>query len=338
MESLSAQQYAACLTGDIPEPEEIADDLWSVPVPMPGGYLRYSLSVVSFEAAGGVGILDPGWPGAASLESLDAFLQRFDRSLGSVRTVVATHAHPDHLGLAPRLREIGGAELIWGRAEQEAMDAPEPDAVAAIDGWGAPPAVAAHLRGRIPGDGPSSPAVRADRYLDDGDRIEMGSARLRAVLTPGHTPGHLCLVDEDRRLLFSGDHVLPTVFPGIGLSHAPGPDPIADYLTSLERLALYDDFDVIPGHGYRFRGLAARRAATAEHIRRRSDEVAAVLEREPDASVWAIASRLTWTGGWDQLRDGGLLRSALSQTALYCAFVRGGSHAADARAAKVTDS
>lgn len=62
----------------------------------------------------------------------------------------------------------------------------------------------------------------------------------------------------------------------------------------------------------------------AEHHLRRAREVRSALERDPDATVWEIASGLTWTGGWDGLA-GFTLASALAQTAMHRAYVRSGA-------------
>ncbi|MFF1635322.1 hypothetical protein [Leifsonia sp. NPDC058248] len=103
-------------------------------------------------------------------------------------------------------------------------------------------------------------------------------------------------MDADDGLVFTGDHVLPTIHPGLGLGGETATSPIADYLESLERIAAYDDLRVCPGHEYVFSGLAARCASTAEHHLRRSREVAARLQVDEDLSIWQVASELTWTG------------------------------------------
>jgi glyoxylase-like metal-dependent hydrolase (beta-lactamase superfamily II) len=133
-------------------------------------------------------------------------------------------------------------------------------------------------------------------------------------------------VDSDAGLVYTGDTVLPKIFPGLGLGDreqtGPGKaNPIADYLASLTSLARYDHFEVAPGHGYRFRGLIERNAVLAEHHLHRSRAAAAVIRDDPDATVWEVASRLRWTAGWQKLR-GFYLLSALSQTVLHLDFAR----------------
>jgi hypothetical protein len=73
---------------------------------------------------------------------------------------------------------------------------------------------------------------------------------------------------------------------------------------------------VLPGHGARFHGVAARATQIADRHRRRSAEIAALAATDEGATVWQIASRVTWTGGWESL-SGFVLLSALSQTEMH---------------------
>lgn len=325
MDVLSAQEYSAYRAGVVPQSEEFAAGLWSVPVPMPYGSLRYSLSVVHLGGRGAVTIVDPGWASEGALERWDAFLRGRGLSLSDVRSVVVTHGHPDHAGLAVDLRDAVGAQLAWSRREQESMVAPQRGVAERARGWGLPPAeLNAVLSSMSRAPEPGVPA-RADRVLKDGDLVAIGPYEFRALATPGHTPGHLCFVESTHRLLLSGDHILPTVFPGIGLAPDPGEDPVQDFLVSLDAMSEYDTFDVVPGHGYRFRGLRERRLQTDRHVRRRAREVADVLRREGALTAWELAPRLTWSAGWENLRVSVNLPSALMQVEL---FVR---HAARTR-------
>ncbi|MEH0109788.1 MBL fold metallo-hydrolase [Tersicoccus sp. MR15.9] len=321
MEAVSAQQHHAATEGGLPETEQIAAGLWSVPMPMPGGFLAYSLSVVHVGDDGAVTVLDPGWAADGSFDRFADVLHSLGSRVQDVATVVVTHAHPDHIGLADPIREASGARIHVSAREQESIDAQDPDLseglAERLGEWHVPGDVAETLLARLAQE-PARPAPpRADDLLEDGDEVPVGGGTWRVLATPGHTPGHLCLVDDTRRLLFSGDHVLPTLSPGLGLGAPTDTNPVVDYLRALDRLAPWDDYQVVPGHGYRFRGLAERRAELAEHVLARAREVAHVIDGDPGATTWQVASRLTWTAGWDQLVGSVRLRSALLQTELY---------------------
>jgi len=178
--------------------------------------------------------------------------------------------------------------------------------------------------------------VVPDLLLDDGDELPVAGRRLRAVHTPGHTSGHLCLVEPEQRLVFTGDHVLPTINPGIGLGGRTATNPLDDVLASLARVVELDRPDadaleVCPGHEYRFVGLTERaEALVAEREERTRDAVTALdgllggaddagghaARRGSDAAppVWQVAEAMTgWRGGLRSM-SGLPLASALAQT------------------------
>jgi len=325
---LFPDQYAESVAGRVAGPVRIDGgdgDLWIRATPMQGrGVMGSVLSVIQ-TGPEGVTVTDPGWPGrdmqAEVYDPLDGFLRGLGHRLGDITTVVATHGHPDHIGVVGPLAEITGARLVLGEVEQASIDAARDGT--SVDDYtvdptevGAPAGLLEPVLAQQTPDAAASflPRQRPDELLEDAARI--GS--FEVVLTPGHTPGHLCLVDRTAEILLAADQVLPVVHPGIGLGIGElGGNPVDSYLASLDRLAEFDGYRVIPGHGFVFTGLRARRLETAEHVLSRADEVAGVLEWDPSVSVWDLASRLHWSGGWEKLRASQLLVSSLRQTMMY---------------------
>lgn len=225
--------------GRVPPVEEVRHGVWSLPLPMPGNALvPYTLGYLVADDRGGVHVIDPGLDRDENWDVLIAGLAAAGRRLGDVASIVVTHLHRDHLGMAERLRGETGAPLVLHRAEQAAIDAARrPDEESIFAEWGVPVDRRDELRGQLAS--PTSTALRApaDLLLDDGDRLEVSGRTIEVVHTPGHTAGHLCLRDSDG-LVFTGDHVLPNINPGLGLGGVTGTDPIADYLASLDRVVL----------------------------------------------------------------------------------------------------
>ncbi len=294
-------------------------------VAMPGGHIPYSLCYLIEDARGAMHIIDPGWSSDDNWASLLRAIAASGHGVDDVASVVVTHLHPDHLGMADRVRAASGAALVLHEREQAALEAmagraPAESAEHRFDLWGVP-------ADRVPeldvtaGRPPMDAQLPADVLVGDGQLLDIPGRAIQVVLTPGHTPGHICLVDAEDGLVFTGDHVLPTIHPGLGLGGATATNPIGDYLASLERIAVFDEHEVCPGHEYVFRGLAARCATTAEHHLRRSREVSERLRIDGDPTVWQVASELTWTSGWANL-NGFFLLSALAQTAMHLEFVR----------------
>lgn len=326
VEPLSVPQLAAWDAGATPVAEQVAPDVWAIPVPIPAGTIPHTLCYALLDD-GGVHLIDPGWGDDAGIEALEAGLGSAGSRLGDVRTAIATHFHPDHLGAASVLRELVGARVVFSAVEQRVLRSETaPEATDAetyrttLREWGVPDSEWDELLASF--DRPSLVSSGApDLPIGHDSVLELGRHRLRVIATPGHTDGHVCLVDEARGLLYSGDHVLPRIYSGIGIGTLPGSDPLGDYFDSLDRLAPYDRYTVLPGHEYRFRGLAARRAQLIAHHLRRTAEVAALQDELGDAPVWEYARRLTWTAGWAGMR-GFWLHSALRQTALHREYAR----------------
>lgn len=329
----STSQYAAVVERRLPVPELVADRVWAIAAPMPAGNLTHTLSYVLLDDDGHFNIIDPGWDSTENLASLNESLMHIGLDFTNLTTIIATHHHPDHLGIAERLRRETHARLIMSRAESAVLKHQVSrvfrDATTyakRLEGWGVPQARRTELLSSF-ARLPDFTDVAPDAVVDDGDEIVLGSHRLRVLVTPGHTGGHLCLIDDERALLYSGDHVLPQVYGGIGLGAMPGSSPLEDYITSLEALEAYHDYQALPGHEYRFEGIRERTHQIAAHHLRRTRAIVALADELGDAPIWEFAKRLPWTGGWENL-DGFFLHSALVQTEMHYALSQSGNAAA----------
>jgi glyoxylase-like metal-dependent hydrolase (beta-lactamase superfamily II) len=292
----------------LPPVEQLREDLWSIPVPIPHNPLRY-VSVYAFALdGGGLGLLDTGWQSEESWAALTDGLASIGGGVEDVRGVLVTHLHFDHLGLAARVREASGAWV--------AMHPADATAVARISTAGAQAMVAAEVEflvglgaDRAEAVGDVGPADRMeaftrmavpDRLLEDGEHADFPGWRLRAVHTPGHTPGHLCFAEEGTRLFFSGDHVLPRISPNISTNQAGAADPLRDFLESLRAVRDLAPSEVLPAHEWRFRGLATRVDELTAHHEARLAELIAAIRTHPHSTPWQLAALLTWSRPWDQ--------------------------------------
>ncbi|MCW2743396.1 MAG: Beta-lactamase-like Metallo-hydrolase, partial [Blastococcus sp.] len=139
-----------------------------------------------------------------------------------------------------------------------------------------------------------------DRLLEDGEVADLPGWRMRAVHTPGHTPGHLCFAEERTGLFFSGDHVLPRITPNISTGVSGAADPLRDFLDSLAAVRDLDPVEVLPAHEWRFRGLAERVDALTAHHEQRLTELLTAVRQHPHTTPWQLAAHLTWSRPWDQ--------------------------------------
>jgi glyoxylase-like metal-dependent hydrolase (beta-lactamase superfamily II) len=290
-------------------PQDLGGGVWSVPVPIPGNPLGYTLvyAVESREMSAGPVLVDAGWNHPDAWQALRGGLDALGFDVAEVRGVVVTHFHPDHAGLAGQVREASGAwiamheadaalvRLIHDISEGEHRDFQAGMLRRAGAGQGEVEAVAV---GR-----PDAPAL-PDRELGDGDLVELPGRKLRAVHTPGHTPGHICLHLEDADRLFTGDHVLPDITPHVGIYPYDRDDvnPLGDFLDSLDRVAELGPLDALPAHEWIFPDVAARAAAIRHHHEDKLSRLAALLDGRPESlTIWEIAAMMTWNRPWDDL-------------------------------------
>lgn len=267
-------------------------------------------------------MIDPGLDLPAHRTLLESALDGIG-GLSSVASVTATHLHFDHLGLAPWLRARSGAPLQLHERDAHALTLDDDDEQRRLnEAWGVPPERRAELE-EAHRDAHPPTDLRADRALADGDVLAIPGRRLRVLATPGHTSGHICLVDDDLQLAFVGDLVLPAINPGFGLGAPKDGNPLSDLLDSLARVSDLDDYEACPGHGHRFVGLHDRGREIAAHHLHQNALVAEAMERTPDATLWELAQRLPRRRPVSEM-TGGYLRSVLLQTSMHADFVRKG--------------
>jgi glyoxylase-like metal-dependent hydrolase (beta-lactamase superfamily II) len=301
------RQREAWLAREFPPVEEVAGGIWSVPVPIPDNPLRYVLTYL-IEHRSGFLMVDPGWNHPDSWTALTTGLETAQIPLSAVTAVVITHVHPDHHGLSRAVQEQSGAWIGMHEREDAWLGGLQAEPSAVRDGLaqymrlsGAPPEHLAALTARQPSGGPGRGMARADRTLVHGDLIDVPGLTVRAIWTPGHSPGHLCFHLPERGLLLTGDHVLPRITPNISVYDLDS-SPLDDYLDSLVALRGIGPDEVLPAHEYRFTDLDARLDALAEHHQERLDEVSQALGSAPDGlSSWQVALRVSWSRPWDQL-------------------------------------
>jgi glyoxylase-like metal-dependent hydrolase (beta-lactamase superfamily II) len=328
MRVTGAVQRDAWLAGEPPPVEEVRPGLWSVPVPIPGSPLRYTLSYL-ITCGQGIVVVDPGWDTEAGWQGLTAGLGSAGATPADVTGVVVTHVHPDHHGLSARLRDASGAWIAMHPAERDSLPARHWNQAHSRDndlGWlrscGVPADVSAELAITDEGIRPLLAMPEPDVLLEHGDLVSVAGRQLRAVWTPGHTPGHLCLHEETEDVLLTGDHVLPRITPNIGVQPHTADPPLAAYLESLRRIAAHDSAEALPAHEYRFHGLADRARILQAHHDRRCQEILGVLARLGPATVWQVTEQLSWSRGWSSVR-GFMRRAAIGETAAHLDYLSG---------------
>lgn len=301
----------------------IGDGIFQIPVPITDNPLGHTL-VYAMESPGGLVLVDAGWDDENAWNGLTTGLEAIGHSISDVEGVVLTHFHPDHVGLCGRVREASGAWIAmheadyaqfegmtaprdeqwleWQRVNMRAAGAPEDD----IEAW-----KLVDLRA------PTGPDSAPDRVLVDGETIALTGRALRAVFTPGHTPGHVCFHLPDSDIMFTGDHVLQKTTPHVGNFVYPleERDGLAEFMDSLRRVQSMNVTRGLGAHGLPIDDVAGRAGELVEHHGERLDHLYDAFG-DDQITVWQVAERMKWYKPWAAISPMGKTM-ALSEAAAH---------------------
>lgn len=271
----------------------LADGIGWTRSPVPGSLNHINLWVLDDDD--GVALVDSGLNIPPAREGWEALFAG-PLSGRSVTRLVATHFHPDHLGLSGWLADRFGVRLWMTRGEwlfarmltADIRDAPPAEAFAywRAAGWSEERIAAEAEKGWGRFASVVSPVPVSFVRIHEGDTLRIGAREWRVVIGSGHSPEHACLVDFDGKVMIAGDQVLPRITSNVSLSLSePEADPLGEWLDSIAKLRrLPDDLLVLPSHGEPFTGLHARLDALAEGHRGRLDALHTYLS-EPRRAV-----------------------------------------------------
>lgn len=140
------------------------------------------------------------------------------------------------------------------------------------------------------------------RFVGEGDVIALGRFCFRVIETPGHTPGHLVLFEPRSRILFSGDHILFVISPGIA-RFLDGTNGLQAYLDSLEKVRQLTPRHLFLSHGDERGGILERIAWLDRHHRERLDETVAIVKALPGLAGEEVIRRIRWNVPADTWED-----------------------------------
>ena len=298
--------------------EELAPNIWRVPVPLPGHSIGH-INVYALVGSDGVTLIDAGWGDAQTWSVLDESLRSVGSSIARVRRVLLTHFHPDHCGLAGEFQRRGSIEI--GMHPEDAKHLADrffhsERLKAETQSWltraGAPDEAIEAGRRIVDRLASRVQWVEPDHLIADGELLEFGGWELNAMHTPGHTPGHLCFYERSTRTLFSGDHVLSFINTSPAYRPHCSANPIGDYLQSFDRLRHLEVDRVLPGHQRPFDNLRRRLDELSEHHLDRLTVTKRLMADGHD-TAWEVTSQIPRSRPWSQISQPSRI-SALGET------------------------
>jgi glyoxylase-like metal-dependent hydrolase (beta-lactamase superfamily II) len=281
----------------------VAPGVFRIPLPLPTDGLR-AVNVYAVLDGDDLVLIDSGWAIAEAKGALSAALAGIDRTIADVRQFLVTHVHRDHYTQAVVLRREFGTEIALGKGEQPTLD--RIGKMVETGGPGQRPfmgrlqeAGATDLMARLaalgrPQDTDRDSWEQPDVWLADRSTAKIGNRELTAILTPGHTRGHLVFAEPANGLMFAGDHVLPHITPSIGFEGAPVDFPLRDYLDSLRLVRGMPDTRLLPAHGPVAPSVHARVDELLLHHDRRLGLIGDLVDKGA-STAYEAATRMTWT-------------------------------------------
>ncbi len=241
----------------------------------------------------GIVLFDTGMHQQGSMLELERALAMCGLAVEDVRLVVCTHAHSDHYGQAATICERAGCEL-WMHPKYEHMssEAADPEAtlrrrleVARQSGVPEEPLrrYAAEREGHESG---IAAVIAPDRALLPGVEVMTDLGPWSVHETPGHAPSHVCLFQPERRLLISGDHLLGRI--SLFFDYGYSPDPVGEFLHSLDVVQRLAARLCLPGHGRTFTDVLAHIEGNRELVAERLTKVAAAIAAEPSTAFEVV--------------------------------------------------
>jgi len=281
--------------------EEILPDLFRVKIPLPESPLKYLNSYIIRDTDRSM-IIDTGLNRKECLEAMMAGLRKIGVQLKN-SDIFITHLHADHFGLVTKLAG-DTSQIYFSRPEKELMESWEGFGAmieyAAKNGF--PKDQLQSAMDKHPGAKYGSDWIPEMKLLDDDDSIHVGRYNFKCISTPGHTMGHICLYEPNKKILVAGDHILIDITPNIQC-WSDIQNPLKQYLASLEKVAGLKVDLILPGHRRLIKkNQNDRIAELKQHHKHRLNEVLTILKRGP-LNAFQVASRMSWdlkVDSWDR--------------------------------------
>ena len=264
---------------------QVLDKIYKIELPIPFPLKTMNVYLIDDSPRT---LVDAGIKTEASFETLKKGLETIGVGLNSIERILITHGHIDHYGQAKRLSSLSGAPIYihskeYGRIRSFIHSLGFIKSILLRNG--APETLvneAIHYM--------ESAQIMADSldeafFLDDGDSILFKSMTWKTIHCPGHSPGLICFHWPEKKILFTGDHLLKEITPNpilnVNESKPPFRYPsLKEYLTSLEKIEKFDLSLLLPAHGEEIDDVKALIQKIFTHHKERMDRILFSLSKK----------------------------------------------------------
>ena len=265
-------------------PYQVFDKVYKIELPIP---FPLKTSNVFFIDEPPRTLVDTGLKTEASLAALKKGMEDIGFSLKSIERILITHGHIDHYGQAKRLSILSGAPIYIHPKEYGRIRS-----ILHLLGYlksvllrnGVPEPLVAEAIHYIESAHKLADPLEDAYFLEDGDPIPYESMTWRTILCPGHSPGLICFYWPEKKIFFSGDHLLKEVTPNPILNTPEDGSPLRypslrEYLESLKKVENLDISLSFPGHGEEITDVKGLIQKILTHHQERMDLICSILSR-----------------------------------------------------------
>ena len=275
---------------------EIFSNIYLIEVPLPNNPLK-NLNSYFIKGKKRNLLIDTGFNSDICYEALVQGLDEIGADMENT-DIFLTHLHSDHSGLSKRIASESSKIYIssidkmyleyfskgdyWDDTKEKFMN----------QGFSEDEFIMNKETNPIIKYSPPSDTVYVE--VENGYVFNLGGINLETILTPGHTPGHMCLYVEEEKILFSGDHIIFDITPNI--SPLPGvTDSLGSYLESLEKLKTLDVSYTLSSHRNAMGDDKKRIRELIDHHMERLDEAYSIIKDGKRLTAYEVASKMTWS-------------------------------------------
>ena len=279
---------------------EIVPGIHQIRLPIPDNPLGY-LNSYLIEGNNGWLMVDTGWNCPMAFTDLESQLKEMGLTIIDITTIVLTHAHPDHCGLTNKLKQFSKAKLYLHQLEDISLEPwqdKEKDyssnTTQQLRLGGMSETELSQIQGSFLTNEDANSTISPDVVLQGGEIISTGLFNFEVIWTPGHSPGHICLYEAEKKVLLSGDHILPIITPNVS-QYSPKlrKNPLREFLTSLRAMEHLEADIILPAHEHIFKDLKKRIGELLRHHENRLSVILDVSRGEPK-TTYQIASSIPW--------------------------------------------
>jgi glyoxylase-like metal-dependent hydrolase (beta-lactamase superfamily II) len=232
-------------------------------------------------------LVDAGIKTEASYEALERGMEHIGYSLKSIERILITHGHIDHCGQAKTLSSISGAPIYihpkeYGRIRSIIHSLGFLKSILLMNG--VPEALVNEAIHYIISSQKMGDPLEEAYFLNDGDIVPFESMTWKTIHCPGHSPGLICFYWPEKKILFSGDHLLKEITPNPILNVPENIPPfrypsLKEYLNSLEKIGTLDVSLILPGHGEEITDVKDLIQKIFSHHQERMDLIRSILSK-----------------------------------------------------------